>query len=365
MESESVIKKQTEPTDWVNSMVVVPKPNGKVRICIDSRDLNKAVLRGHYPMKSIEDILLEIPEAKVFSKTWMLFPDTGKLNFVQKLCTFNTPLGRCSFTRLSYGLKSAGEVYQRSVSNMVHDIEGCEAIVDDILIWGKDIEEHDKRLKQVLDRIREHNMKLNRDKCEFRKSSISYVGHVLTGQGCKPDPEKVRAVKEMPPPTNVKELQTLLGFVQYLAKFIANMSDITAPLRQLLEKDIQWHWDLEQQSAFDLLKDEMTNAPVLRFYDPKKQLVLSVDASSKGLGSVLLQEGQPIAYASRALTKSQQNYAQIEKETLAITFGCRKFHQYVYGREVIVESDQKPLQAIFSKPLFKSPLRLQRLLLDH
>ena len=142
------------------------------------------------------------------------------------------------------------------------------------------------------------------------------------------------------------------------------MSDITAPLRQLLEKDIQWHWDLEQQSAFDLLKDKVTNAPVLRFYDPKKQLVLSVDASSKGLGSVLLQEGQPIAYASRALTKSQQNYVQLEKETLAITFGCRKFHQYVYGREVIVESDQKPLQAIFSKPLFKSPLRLQRLLLD-
>ena len=103
----------------------------------------------------------------------------------------------------------------------------------------------------------------------------------------------------------------------------------------------------------------MTNAPLLRFYDPKKQLELSVDASSKGLGSVLLQEGQPLAYASRALTKSQQNYAQIEKETLAIIFGCRKFHQYVYGREVIVESDQKPLQAIFSKPLFKSPLSLQ------
>ena len=366
MESEGVIKKQTEPTDWVNSMVVVPKPNGKVRICIDPRDLNKAVLREHYPMKTIEDILLEIPEAKVFSKLdavsgyWQI-----KLcSESQKLCTFNTPLGRYSFTRLPYGLKSAGEVYQRSVSNMVQDIEGREAIVDDILIWGKDIEERDKRLKQVLDRTREHNMKLNRDKCEFRKNNISYVGHVLTGQGCKPDPEKVRAVKEMPPPTNVKELQTLLGFVQYLAKFIANMSDITAPLRKLLEKDIQWHWDLEQQSAFDLLKDEVTNAPVLRFYDPKKQLVMSVDASSKGLGSVLLQEGQPIAYASRALTKSQQNYAQIEKETLAITFGCRKFHQYVYGREVIVESDQKPLQAIFSKPLFKSPLRLQRLLLD-
>ena len=139
MESEGVIKKQTEPLDWVNSMVVVPKPNGKVRICIGPRDLNKTVLRERYPMKTIEDILLEIPEAKLFSKLdavsgyWQikLCPES------QKLCTFNTPLGRYSFTRLPYGLKSAGEVYQRSVSNMVQDTEGCEAILDDILIWGR------------------------------------------------------------------------------------------------------------------------------------------------------------------------------------------------------------------------------------
>ena len=115
---------------------------------------------------------------------------------------------------------------------------------------------------------------------------------MLTGQGVKPGPEKVRAVKEMPPPTNVKELQTLLRFVQYLAKFIANLSEITAPLRHLLEKDIQRHWDSEQQSAFELLKENVSNAPVLRYYDPKKDLVMSVDASSKGLGSVILQECQ-------------------------------------------------------------------------
>ncbi|MCG7877651.1 MAG: RNase H-like domain-containing protein, partial [Candidatus Thiodiazotropha endolucinida] len=366
MEKEGIIVKQTQPTEWVNSMVAAPKPNGKIRICIDPRDLNKAILREHYPMKTIEDVLLEIPEAKVFSKIdctngyWQIRICPAS----QKLCTFNTPFGRYSFTRLPFGIRCSGEVYQRAVSNIIEGIEGCSAIVDDILIWGKDMKEHDLRLKSVLDRLRENNVKLNPRKCEFRKESVTYVGHVLTGKGCKPDPEKCRAVKEMKRPENVKELQTFMGFIQYLAKFIENLSEISAPLRTLLEKDVQWHWDHEQQLAFDTLKEKVSQAPVLRYYDPKKELILSVDASSKGLGAVLIQENQPIAYASRALTKAQQNYAQIEKETLAITFGCNKFHQYVYGREIIVESDHLPLKSIFKKPLFKAPLRLQKLLLD-
>ncbi|XP_033756200.1 uncharacterized protein K02A2.6-like [Pecten maximus] len=303
MESEGIVIKQTEPTPWVNSMVSVAKPNGKVRLCIDPRDLNVAIQREHFPMKTIEDVLAELPDAMVFSKLdatsgfWQLRLDAEST----KLCTFNSPFGRYSFTRLPFGIKSAPEVYQRTVSEMISGLEGCEAIVDDILIWGTDMKEHDERLRKVLD--------------------------------------------------------------QYLGKFVPNLSEVSAPLRELLQKTTEWYWDVEQENSFCKLKKLVTQAPVLRYYDPVKELTLTVDASSKGLGAAIIQDGQPIAYASRAMTTAQQNYAQIEKEALAIAFGCTRFHQFVYGRSVTVESDHKPLQSIFRKPLMLAPPRLQRILL--
>lgn len=167
----------------------------------------------------------------------------------------------------------------------------------------------------------------------------------------------------MTPPSNLKELRTFLGFIQYLAKFIPNLAEISAPLRLLLEKNVLWHWDSAQQESFTELKRLVANTPVLGYYNPKKPVVLSVDASSTGLGAVLLQDEQPIAYASRALTESQQKHAQIEKETLAILYGLQKFHQYVYGKHVTVESDHKPLEHILNRSLHKAPPRIQRMMM--
>lgn len=363
MEQMGVIVKQTEPTEWVNSMVTVVKP-GKVRICIDPKDLNRAIKREHFPMKTVDEVVSNMTGAKVFSKLdatsgfWQIRLDEES----SRLCTFNSPFGRYRFTRLPFGIKSAPEVYQRIMSQMVEDIEGAEAIMDDILIWGVDRTQHDERLKKVLDRVLEYNLKLNLEKCEFRKNEVKYMGHVLS-HGLKIDPEKVRAVLSMPVPENKPDLQTFLGFVQYLGKFMPNMSAVSAPLRKLVEQDSEWIWSDEQNASFETLRQMASNAPVLRYYDPALPLTLSVDASSKGLGAVILQNGQPIAYASRALTAAQQNYAQIEKETLAVVFGCTKFHDYCYARRVEVETDHKPLQAIFNKPLYQAPSRLQRFLL--
>ena len=164
-------------------------------------------------------------------------------------------------------------------------------------------------------------------------------------------------------PENTKELKTFLGFIQYLRKFMPNMATVSAPLRKLVEKNVAWHWDQEQEASFQKLKEMAPSAPVLGYYDPSKPLTLSVDASSKGLGAVLLQDGKPLAYASRALTPAQERYAQIEKETLAIVDGTQKFHQFIYGRPTQVESDHKPLQYILSKPLHQAPLRLQKMML--
>lgn len=304
-----VIVRQKEPTQWVNSMVTVVKSNGDVRICIDPKDLNKAISREHYPMKTVEEVVANIPNAKVFSKVdaasgfWHLKLDEDS----SKLICFNIPYGRYRFLRAPFGIKSIPEIFQRVMTELMEDIEGAEVIVDDILIWGATIQEHDERLRKVLDRARQCNLKLSKSKCKFRKDEVEYVGHIISKHGLKPDPEKVRAVKMMKQPQNKKDLQTFLGFITYLSKFLPNMSD--APLRVLLEEKSDWFWEKQQEDSFNKLKDMATNTPILSYYNPKQplsSLTLNVDTSSQGLGAVLLQNDKPIAYASRALTPTQQ-----------------------------------------------------------
>ncbi|XP_062594195.1 uncharacterized protein K02A2.6-like [Saccostrea cucullata] len=368
MEQLGVIERQTEPTPWVNSMTGVNK-GSKIRIFIDPRDLNNAIQREHFLLRTVEDVIENMSQAKYFTKLdavsgfWQIQLDEAS----SRLCTFNTPFGRYRFKRMPFGIKSASEVFQKIMSHMLEDITGAEVIIDDILVWGSSIEEHDQRLRQVLQRAKEYHLKLSRQKCEVRKTEVKYVGQVLTQNGVKPDPEKVRAIVMMQKPENRQELLTFLGLVQYFGKFLPRLSDVSASLRKLTETSsgCEWNWTKEQDISFETIKAMITKAPILAYYNPGLPLTLSVDASpsSRGLGATILQQGRPIAYASRALTASQRNYAQIEKEALAVVFGCQKFHQYIYGRSVTVESDHKPLQSIFQKPLLAAPLRLQRLLL--
>ena len=367
MERLGVIERIQDPTDWVNSMVTVIKPNGKLRICIDPRDLNRAIKREFYPMQTIEEIAARMPNAKYFSVLdassgfWQVELD----NDSAKLCTFNTPFGRYMFKRLPFGISSAPDVFQAIMSEMFGDIEDVEVVVDDLLIWGTTEEQHDSRLENVLQRARQRNLKLNKDKSQIKQKEVRYLGHIIGEDGIKPDPRKVTAVTEMKPPETKEELQRFLGMTTYLSKFIPNYSETSAPLRVLLEKDTEWHWTDQQAKAFQELKNMVTHSPVLMFFDPTKPTTISVDASSKGMGAVLLQDQRPIAYASKSLTATQQNYAQIEKEMLAIVFGCQKFHDYIYGLpNIAIETDHKPLETILRKPLHAAPARLQRMIMS-
>lgn len=215
-----------------------------------------------------------------------------------------------------------------------------------------------------MDRIRSINLKLNKDECKIRRTEIAYLGHILSAEGVKPDQEKVRAIQNMPEPEDKAGLLRFLGMLQHLAKFIPNLSEVSALLQKLLEGETAWHWDTEQKKSFEKLKMLVSKAPVLKYFDVGKDVTLSVDASSEGLGAVLIQEGQPVAYGSRALTDCQRRYAQIEKELLAIVYGCEMFKQYVYGKTVHVETDHKPLETVFKKSLQKVPPRLQRMLMS-
>ena len=223
--------------------------------------------------------------------------------------------------------------------------------------------DHDRNLRSLMQRCRERNVKLNKAKVKLRCGEVPFLGHLITKDGLKADPAKVRAVLEMPTPTDVASVRRFIGFTNYLSKFLPRLSDVCEPLRKLTLPDVEWFWTNLHDSAVQQVKRLVTNAPVLKYFDSTKGVTLQCDASDKGLGAVLMQDDHPVAYASRALTDPETRYAQIEKELLAVVYGLEKFHTYTYGRRETVESDHKPFEVIVKKPLHLAPKRLQRMLL--
>ena len=244
-----------------------------------------------------------------------------------------------------------------------------EVVADDFIVigYGSTVEEptidHDKILMAFLERCKEQGVKLNTDKLNLRMMEVLFIGHIAMDKGLHVDPAKVRAIRDIPAPTD-KAGRRLLGLMQYLGKFLPQLSDITKPMRELKQNNVQWAWGTDQETSLEALKKAVMSTPVLCYYNLQEEVALQCDTSQFGLGAALLQNGQPVAYASRAFTDTETRCAQIEKELLAIVFGCERFEPYVYSRDLIeVESDLKPLEAIFCKPLHPAPKRLQRMLL--
>ncbi|CAB4044276.1 Hypothetical predicted protein [Paramuricea clavata] len=206
--------------------------------------------------------------------------------------------------------------------------------------------DHDKNLVALLQRAREVNLKLNPKQLKLILNEVPYIGHLLTPDGVKPDPGKCACGER------------LLGFVNYLAKFVPHLVVESEHLRRLIDKDAEWIWEKHHQDAFDRIKKLVASHPILCYYDVSKPVSIQCDSSETGLGAALLQDGQPVAFASRTLTPTERGYAQIEKGCLAIVFSCDRFNQYIYGRESVdVQSDHKPLEATFVKPLTAAPKR--------
>lgn len=360
-----------QPTDWVSRMVLATKKSGKLRVCIDPRPLNKALKRERYPLPIMEDILPNLANAKLFSKLdltdayWHVHLDEES----SLLTTFQTPYGRYRWKRLPFGTCVSSELFQKRLNIALEGLHGVIGVSEDIVIYGSGhtTEEasvdHDKNLIELLNRCRSIGIKLNKEKAEIRKTEITFLGHRITSEGLKIDPEKVKAVLDMPKPSNVEDVRRLCGFVNYLSKFLPCLSQTLEPIRQLTRVGVEWSWSKKHDKAFQAVKKLVTEAPILAFYDPKEELTIQCDASKNGLGAVLMQNGKPIAYTSRSMTETETRYSQIEKETLAIVFALDKFHQYAFGRHVNIESDHKPLEAIMNKPLSSAPRRLQGMML--
>ncbi|UYV79978.1 K02A2.6-like [Cordylochernes scorpioides] len=362
-----VIELVEEPNEWCAGMVAVPKPGGKVRICVDLTKLNQYIRRENYPLPATEHILGQLGNACYFSK---LDANSGFWQFglakeSQKLTTFITPFGRFLFKRIPFGISSAPEIFQRKMTQLLGKMEGVVCFMDDIVVYGSSLEEHNERVRQVLKKFQEEGMTLNPEKCQFGVKTIKFLGRTIS-EGLFIDEEKLDAVTKMEEPRSAKELKSFLGMVNYLGKFIPNLADKIQPLNSLLSTKNEWVWEEPQKKSFNLLKQELASRPNLALYNPSRLTIISADASSFGIGGVLRQEQpdgslKPVAYVSRTLSETERRYSQIEKG-LAIVWTCDRLKDYVTGIKIHIETDHKLLIAIFtSKPLEDITPRLQRL----
>ena len=321
MLKDDVIEEVPEPSPWVSNLVVVPKASGGLRVCCDFRELNKAIVRERYVLPKVEDTLDALNGSKYFAKI------DARSGFFQLtlseecryLTTFITNKGCFRFKRVPFGLTDISETFQKVMEEILFGLKGVEISVDDVIVHAVTIYQLISRLREVFERCRERNLKLNPKKCEFGLTQIPVLGHVVSAEGIQPDPVKTKAIQEAPPPANVAELRSFLGVCGYVSKFIPNYAELIEPLRRLTRQGTSWAWDNEQAESFEELKRALSNEPVLACFKLGGPTVLVTDASPVGLGGVLLQkqamgELKPVAYISRSLTPTEARYSQIERE---------------------------------------------------
>ncbi|GBN38584.1 Retrovirus-related Pol polyprotein from transposon 17.6 [Araneus ventricosus] len=217
---------------------------------------------------------------------------------------------------MPFGVASAPEIFQKRNQKLFGDIEGVEIYFDDIIVAGNDEASHDAIMSKVLERARSVNIKFNADKLQYRVSEVKYVGQIISKSGIKPDPDHIKAIVEMPTPKSKTEVRRLLGMINFLSKFIPNVSKVTAPLIEIIHENVGFNWGKEQEMSFENIKELLTKTPILKVFSANDEIVIQCDSSKDGLGSCLIQKGQPVSFVSRNLTKSEKNYAQIEKELL-------------------------------------------------
>ena len=357
--------------DWAAPIVPVIKTDGSVRICGDYKvTVNKAAKIDKYPIPRIEDLFASLSGGRKFSKLDLshayqqLELDKSSRPYV----TINTHKGLFTYNRLPFGVSSAPSIFQRVMETVLQGIDGVCVYIDDILVTGATDDQHLDHLDKVLKRLQEAGLKLKKDKCSYLLPSVEYLGHIISAEGLQTSDSKVSGIVNAPTPKSVSELRSFLGLVNYYHKFLPDLATTLAPLYALLQKKQMWSWKQEQEEAFNHVKQLLQSSRVLVHFDPSLPLILECDASPYGVGAVLSHrmannDERPICFASRSLSDVERRYSQLDKEALALVFGVKKYHQYLYGRKFELKTDHKPLVHIFgpskSTPAMASS-RIQR-----
>lgn len=337
---------------WATPVVLVPKKDGTVRICVDYRRLNAITKTDPYPMPRIDE-LIDLVKRTLYMSTidlrsgyWQVSvnPTDGDKTAII------TPFGTFRFKRMPFGLKNSGATFQRLMDRFRRGLKDIVVIVylDDIIVISTSFEEHIKDLQQVFNRLREFKLRAKRENCSFASSQVKFLGHVITPEGIRPNEDKVAAILNLLTPRNVKHLLTFLQTASWFRRFIPDFAAVARALTQLTKKDVEWTWAKDQEDAFARLKKLLTNAPILRQADETLPFIIRTDASNYALGAILLQgEGndeRPVEYASRLLTSAERNYSTTEREALAVVWAVEKFRGYIDGAKVIIGTDNQPLK---------------------
>lgn len=363
------ILEKVDHSEWAAPIVPVPKRDGRFRICGDYKvTINPHLEVDQHPLPKPEELFSALAGGIQFTKLdlaqayqQILLDDISK-----PLVTINTHLGLFRYTRLPFGVASAPALFQRTMDALLQGLPHVICYIDDLLITGSTQEEHLCNLSEVLKRLQSSGLCVKLDKCQFMQNSVEYLGHRIDQEGIHATPEKLEAIANAPPPSNVQELRSFLGMVNYYGKFIPHLSTVLAPLNSLLQKDVSWGWSKGCQDAFNKCKTALMSSTVLAHYDVTLPIKVAADTSAYGIGAVLSHvypdgSERPVAFASRTLSSSERNYAQLEKEALSLIFAVKHFHQYLYGRNFILVTDHKPLTIILSPKQGIPPLAAARL----
>ncbi|XP_062703966.1 uncharacterized protein K02A2.6-like [Aedes albopictus] len=351
---QDIIEPVRGPPDWISPLVIVPKGKGDVRLCVNMRFPNQAIQREHYPIPVIDTVLNELRGSTVFSRLDMtsayyhleLHPDS------RNVTTFMSNRGLMRFKRLMFGINCAPEIFQRVMTEMLAGIDGVVVYIDDVVVAGRTLDEHDMRLQKVLSVLESNNAKLNLEKCVFRVTELEILGFKVNALGIRPSEEKIAAIRNFRLPETKEEVRSFLGLVNFVGHFIPDLSTRTEPLRKFIRGEIVTFGE-NQKAAFDDLRNELTTkVRQLGFFDPKDTTELYVDGSPVGLGAVLIQRDKAqwpriISFASKSLTNAERLYPQTQREALAVVWAVEKYYLYLFGLRFTVFTDHKTLEYIF------------------
>lgn len=370
MEQRGVIEPSSAA--WLSPIVLVNKPDGSKRMCLDFRRVNEHLAADIYPLPRLED-LVNLASGHRFYATLDLkdaYFQVALDEDSKDLTTFSDGVSLYRFRRLPFGLSCAPAIFSRKMAEILAPLvkEGwVRNYLDDIVLWADDYDQLLERLRKLFKQLEFRGVKLNLTKCDFAKEEVKFLGHNVSQKGSTPDPKNLEAIRQQKPPTNVKEVRRFVGMCGFYRKFVANFSKIAIPLTNLLKSNIKFQWTDECQTAFETLRENLMSSPVLVSYQPELPLVLVTDASDECVGGVLHQiqpdkSARPLGYYSKKISQCEQRYSVTDKEALAVILSCRHFHHYLWGTSFEIQTDHQPLTNIFRRKT-KSP-RVTRWMLE-